>query len=317
MVEILRALKGLGLATVILVAVFTAIALAGGETNSTSAATELDPEEAEFMAILNDYRADNGLGPIIIDPSLQAAAEWMSNDLGVNNYFSHTDSLGRSPWDRMCDFNYCHNTWKGENIAAGYSTPQNVFQGWKDSPGHNANMLGANYTVMGIARAFVPGSTFGYYWTNDFGGYIAEQSPPPAPTNSPQPTITNSPSPTLTPTLPPASPTPTATPSPTPTPAPTGAPVPITEIADIDCDDQITSTDVLAVLGFLGGIGAANDPGCPAVGEGHGQPQSAQGTLPLHGDVDCNAKVDAMDALGVLRMAGHVTAVGAMECAGS
>jgi len=93
--------------------------------------------------------------------------------------------------------------------------------------------------------------------------------------------------------------------------------VPITEIADIDCDDQITSTDVLAVLGFLGGIGAANDPGCPAVGEGHGQPQSAQGTLPLHGDVDCNAKVDAMDALGVLRMAGHVTAVGAMECAGS
>ena len=37
-------------------------------------------------------------------------------------YFSHTDSLGRDPWTRMCYFGYCYNTWKGENIAAGYVT---------------------------------------------------------------------------------------------------------------------------------------------------------------------------------------------------
>jgi uncharacterized protein YkwD len=329
-------LTSLTLAAFTAVAAFVAIAVAGGDSRESVASTQLDPEESAFTSILNDYRAQNSLGPILIDPSIQASAEWMSTDMGVNDYFSHTDSQGGSPWDRMCDHGYCYNTWKGENIAAGYSTAADVFQGWKGSPGHNANMLGEHYVVMGIALVYTSGSTYGYYWTNDFGGYNPNPSPPPGATNTPSPTpVTPSPSPTPTPTpapthspspatspsLPSPSPTPTPTPTPhlTPTPEPatpaltaapteepTATPKPAPALADIDCDDAISASDVLALLHFIGGLGNDDGDGCPAVGEGHasGEGQSAQGSSSVHGDVDCNQVVDGRDALLVLRMLG-------------
>ena len=150
------------------------------------------------MNILNNYRTTNGKVPLLVDPDIQEAAEWMSEDMGVNEYFSHCDAYGnggqvspcpspcaapacRNPWTRMCDFGYCYNTYKGENIAAGYTTAQSVFNGWQSSPGHNSNMLGTNFRVMGIARVYVGGSPYGYYWTNDFGGYNPNPSPPPGP----------------------------------------------------------------------------------------------------------------------------------------
>lgn len=240
-------------------ALIAAIALAlvitfARPASETSAAVTLDSEEQAFVTLLNNYRAQNGLGPIIIDSSIQAAAEWKSNDLGVNNYFAHNDLDGRDPWTRLCDFGYCYNTWKGENIAAGYTTAQSAFNAWKASPGHNANMLGVNYKVMGIARVYVAGSTYGYYWTNDFGGYIVpgtvtnsptpSQSPTPtaSPTRTPTQSPTPTPSPTKTPTPTPSptkTPTPTPSPTKTPTPAPTATPTPVPTPfcpGDTDCD---------------------------------------------------------------------------------
>ncbi len=261
------------------------------------------------MTLINDYRAENGLGPLSVDPSLQAASEWMSTDLGEQNYFSHTDSLGRSPWDRMCDFNYCHNTWKAENIAAGYDTAEAAFDGWRNSPGHNSNMLGENYLVMGIALVYTPGSTYGYYWTNDFGGYVAEPPPPPAPTSTPSPdptpAPTASPSPTASPA--PATPAPTETPSPAPTPAPTLPSPPSFTRADVNCDGAVTAADVMALLRFVGGLAFETPPGCPAIGSGASGAQAAShGAVIVQGDVDCNSVVDAADVRSVLLSAGDL-----------
>jgi uncharacterized protein YkwD len=204
-----------------------------GSPGSTAATPVLDSEEQAFMTLINDYRAQNGKGPLIIDWDIQEAAEWMSNDMGVYGYFSHTDHLGQSPWTRMCNFGYCYSTSKGENIAAGYQTAATVFNGWKNSSGHNANMLNGNFKVMGIGRVYVAGSPYGVYWTNDFGGYIQPGStPPPAPTSTATPTNTPAPTAPPTPVVTP-SPTPTATPSPTP--SPTATPLPGCS-GDNDCD---------------------------------------------------------------------------------
>ena len=290
-------------------------------TTTTYADTSIDDEEQTFIALLNQYRVDNDLVPLLIDPSLQNAAEWMSTDLGEQAYFDHTDSTGRDPWTRMCDFGYCYNTWKGENIAAGYQTGSAVFQGWHDSPGHNANMLGSHYTVMGLALVFVQGSPFGYYWTNDFGGYTVESSPPPAPTRTPtrtpSPTPAHTPEPTPTPTATPT-PTPTRTPehhatmTPTPTPPvlgvgdPTGTPTPAPEFADVNCDSHLNGTDSVLILEFVAGVQSAPPDGCPAVGSSGIQAES--GGARYHGDLDCNGVVDARDALVVLRaMSGDTT----------
>ena len=184
-----------------------------------------DSEEQVFVTLINAYRVANGLNALAIEPTLQDSAGWMSKDMADGNYFSHTDSLGRDPFQRMAAFGYGYNTWMGENLAAGASSAQVAFDLWKGSPGHNANMLGPNYSVIGVARAYNANSAYGWYWTNDFGGY----APAPAPTPTPSPTS----APTAAPT---ASPVPTASPAATPT---GGAPN-----DDPDNDGFITSREL-------------------------------------------------------------------------
>lgn len=65
------------------------------------------------------------------------------------------------------DFGIQFNT-SGENIAYGQSTPGAVMNSWLNSPGHRANILGSNYTQIGVGLAKnnkgVP------YWTQMFIG---------------------------------------------------------------------------------------------------------------------------------------------------
>jgi hypothetical protein len=235
--------------------------------DETAVSAALDSEEQAFLALINDYRQQNGRVPLVPEAATEAAAVWMSGDLGANAYFSHTDSLGRSPWTRMCDFGYCYATSKGENIAGGTGSAQIAFNLWKDSPGHNANMLNSTFRVIGIGRVYTPGSPFGWYWTTDFGGYIppgtsptVSPSPPPAPTASP------SPSPAPTPTV---APTPVPTPSPSPSPAPTPSAAPSATPAppsDFDGDGFANSVEVAVTTSFASRCGNfdTTKPGNPS-----------------------------------------------------
>ncbi len=182
-------------------------------TNCNVADFSLDGEEMAFLTLINQYRATNGLNQLTISTNLNRAAHWMSNDMGVNSYFSHTDSLGRSPSQRALDCGYPQGA--GENLAGGtaWSTAQSAFVAWQNSPGHNANMLNSFYKQIGIARVNVPGSPYTWYWTTNFGATNdgTGGAPPPAntPTNTPQPQPTNTPQPQPTNTT---VPQPTATP---------------------------------------------------------------------------------------------------------
>ncbi|MBN1595464.1 CAP domain-containing protein [candidate division FCPU426 bacterium] len=132
-------------------------------------------ETGRLLVLMNKYRKQHGLGPLAIDASLQAAAQWMSADMAKNNNRGHTDSLGRDTFRRLRDFGYTANTYQAENVAAGYSTAAEVLAGWKTSPGHNANMLHAHFTVMGIGLTYHGNAKFGWYWATTFGG---QQSSP-------------------------------------------------------------------------------------------------------------------------------------------
>jgi len=137
--------------------------------NNCSAGTGNDSEELNFLGIINDYRTSNGLGTLSISANLNRAARWKVNDMGGHNYFSHTDSLGRSPWTLTVDCGY--PVAGGENLAAGTyrSTASSAFELFRNSPSHNENMLLASYRQIGIARVYVPGSTYGWYWATEFG----------------------------------------------------------------------------------------------------------------------------------------------------
>ena len=193
-----------------------------------SPAAALDADEEAFTQLINEYRAANGLGALSADNQLNDVARWKSQDMATNNYFSHTDSLGRDPFQRMADFGYTYNTWLGENLAAGIETAQAAFELWKGSPSHNANMLNPNFKVIGVALTFGPGSTFGWYWATEFGGQgepPPPPAPPPTPELAPQPATPTPAPPTPTPAPPPPAPEPTPAPAP-PTPSPTSTPSP-------------------------------------------------------------------------------------------
>jgi uncharacterized protein YkwD len=132
----------------------------------------LDAEQTAFLTLINNYRAANGAGPLQVSIALQNASQWMSSDMAAKNYFNHTDSLSRDPFSRMAAFGYAYPTASGENIAAGNSSAQSTFDQWKASSGHNANMLNPSYKVIGIGRAYNSASTYRWYWTTDFGGYV-------------------------------------------------------------------------------------------------------------------------------------------------
>ena len=191
-----------------------ALALAALVAIDTRAASALDSEEQQFLNIVNNYRSANGLGTLALDSQLNGVASWMANDMATNDYFSHTDSLGRDPFVRMDQMGYGYNTWRGENLVAGTAGAQASFEMWTGSPGHNANMLGEHYTVIGIARRFDASSTFGWYWATEFGGHTVAPPPPP-------------------PATPPPAPVTTPAPAPPPAPAPVTAPPPVVTAAPV------------------------------------------------------------------------------------
>ena len=149
-----------------------------GLAGSGGAATAYDDEELEFVGLINDYREQNGLRPVILSDTLAVAAERHSKDMAEYSFFAHNTAQssyypgGAQPWDRMKAEGYDYNTPKGENLAVGYETAEEAMRAWKDSPSHNAAMLDGNYRVMGVARINAPGSVHGWYWTTDFGGYV-------------------------------------------------------------------------------------------------------------------------------------------------
>jgi uncharacterized protein YkwD len=319
----------------VLAVVVAAIAIAAPR-DEAAADPALDAEEARFVELINNYRTQNGLGELIVNFDQNEAADWLSADMGQKGYFSHTDSLGRGPAQRLCDFGYCYGTW-AENIFAGGSTADQAFNAWRNSPGHNTNMLRNNMRVMGIARVFTAGSTYGWYWTNDFGGVIppADSTPPPtqpptapptaAPTVPPTstaapvtptpfaPTASVAPTPTLAPTAtaapPTASPTfaPTATVMPPVTDAPTEPPPTFSPVAtpmefiwgDSDCDGELTSRDSQALLRIiLEQPPLEPSTTCPDIGANFFDGARAR----LWGDLDCDEDLTSRDSQALLRM---------------
>lgn len=135
-------------------------------------------EEVRFVQLLNSYRSSHGLPTLQASGIVSEAAARHSLDMANYGYFSHYSERssyfggGSDPIDRMAGLGYPRNVSWSENIAAGQRTAQDVFNSWRNSPGHNANMLGSAYRIVGVARREIPGSPYGVYWTTDFGSVV-------------------------------------------------------------------------------------------------------------------------------------------------
>jgi hypothetical protein len=124
--------------------------------------------ESEVIDLVNLEREAQGLHPLSYDHQLAAAARGHSEDMGAQDYFSHTSLDGRTVPDRITAAGYSYNTY-GENIAGGQPTPEDVIDAWMSSSGHRANILNSNFCDIGVGYAYQAGSTYRHYWTQNFG----------------------------------------------------------------------------------------------------------------------------------------------------
>ena len=125
-------------------------------------------EEQRLLELINGYRQENGVGPLVLSGMLSTSAQRHSEDMAAHDFFSHSTREssyypGRSgPADRAAREGYPTNVYTAENIALGQQTAEEVYEDWRGSPEHNAAMLGEQYTAAGIGHVDP-------YWTADFG----------------------------------------------------------------------------------------------------------------------------------------------------
>lgn len=155
---------------------------------------------SQVLSLVNQHRAQMGLGQLVISPTLSAAATWKARHMAAYNYMAHDDPappVARTAADRISTCGYRSGGW-GENIAYGYSTAQSVVDAWLASPGHRANIENPSYVSTGLGAA--QSASTGVYWAQDFGTVNDGGAPPPTTTTT-----------TTTPPPPPPPPTTTTT----------------------------------------------------------------------------------------------------------
>ena len=100
-------------------------------------------------------------------PALRCAARVHSKDMADRDFFSHTNPDGEGPGDRFTRAGYTGGSW-GENIVAGYGSPEGHFDGWMNSEGHCRAIMNPNFTRVGVGT-YTGGGGYGDYATAGFG----------------------------------------------------------------------------------------------------------------------------------------------------
>ena len=155
----------------------------GGDYNlgSTSQMTIdmcMNESDMRMLTLVNDARAVSrscGADPAPAQPALSwdclldQAAVGHSVSMATNDFHAHVSPVdGSDPGDRITAVGYTPQAW-GENIAAGYPDEAAVVAAWLDSPGHCLNIMSGSFTELGAGFAENAGSTYGIYWTQNFG----------------------------------------------------------------------------------------------------------------------------------------------------
>lgn len=129
--------------------------------------------EQRVVELVNQHRQAIGLAPLKRVSQLDDSARYHATDLGQDNYFDHDtyDRNGASlvyicdTWQRISNY---YPGARGENIAAGYASPEAVMDAWMNSSGHRNNILSTASWEIGVG--YYQGSgEYNRYWVQNFG----------------------------------------------------------------------------------------------------------------------------------------------------
>lgn len=141
------------------------------ETPVPVPSAQYDPCEEQLFRLINKERAKAGVPLLELSTLLSDVARAHSAEMAEHNFFNHANMNGLSFADRMKNAGYKFSA-AGENLFAGngpYDDPEYIVRVWANSPSHRQNMLNPVYTEVGIGYRFKKDSTYGGYFTADFG----------------------------------------------------------------------------------------------------------------------------------------------------
>ncbi len=114
------------------------------------------------LDLLNAYRRENGLSALVMDRDLLKTGMLRAAEIAI--FFDHT-----RPDQTACFTAFPDKFFLGtrrENIAVGQRSAEAVMDSWKNSSGHNANMLGEDNQSVGIGAFRDTDGTV--YWVQVF-----------------------------------------------------------------------------------------------------------------------------------------------------
>jgi len=99
---------------------------------------------------INKYRKENGLNILTIDSNLMSyAVNWSNLCVSKKEATRHSDIKKNNISCENLHIAYGLNAWiSGKELFL--NIPDEVFYGWKNSDGHNANMLSTNVSKIGF-----------------------------------------------------------------------------------------------------------------------------------------------------------------------
>jgi uncharacterized protein YkwD len=133
-------------------------------------------DASRTQALVSNYRAQNGLGPVRVESRLMQAAQAQARAMGERDRMGHRVA-GPLP-RRVVAAGYDWGT-ATENLGAGYRSLDAAMQGWKASPDHRHNLLNPDVTEIGVAAVRTPaGSDHDTYLGADPRQPAAPEPPP-------------------------------------------------------------------------------------------------------------------------------------------
>jgi uncharacterized protein YkwD len=125
---------------------------------------ENDTAKLQFRMLdsVNALRAVQGVGPVALNPQLNAAAATHSRDMSLQNRPWHFGSDGSSPIDRLARVGYA-GTLAGETISETYETELETLAAWMEQPDTRRTILNPRAADMGFAWFQEPNGKI--WWT--------------------------------------------------------------------------------------------------------------------------------------------------------
>lgn len=124
-------------------------------------------EIKEVLKIINGYREEGGLEPLVLDDKLTTVACARAEEIAWSGRFSHYRPNNRFFSSILKDAGITKGS-AGENIARGYATPEDVCAAWKDSETHYENIMNPEFTRIGIGVATDPDPSGKLCWSQLF-----------------------------------------------------------------------------------------------------------------------------------------------------